>query len=150
MKKSNLPPKDPILKDILEHYDVPELPKGFINNVMESVRSIGVHNSVQGTKIPFGIKIGIPVFLLVCSALILIFPGNQQDPINQFFSDFSGTAILNFFDRISEAFQSYQLPEINLSKKSIYYIIGGVGLTWMYLLSELISRRYSKNKTSTS
>ena len=145
MKKSNIPPKDPILKDLLEQYEVPELPEGFSNNAMNSVRSLGAQNTIQGIKIPLGIKIGVPVFLLICSVLILIFPGSQQDPINQFLSDFSGSVILDFFNRISEAFQSYQLPEFHISKKAIYYIIGGIGLIWMYFLSEVISRRFNRN-----
>jgi len=147
MKKSNIPPKDPILKDLLEQYEVPELPEGFSSNVMHSVRNSGVQNVIQGIKIPLGIKIGIPVFLLICTALILVFPGSQQDPVNQFINDFSGSAILDFFNRISESFQSYQFPELQISKKVIYYIIGGVALIWMYFLSEVISRRFNGDKT---
>ena len=149
MKKSNIPPKDPVLKNILGQYDTPEIPSGFSSKVMTSVISLSKEKKNQDIIIPMGIKLGIPAFLLVCALLMLIFPGDQQDPINSFLNSFSFSAVPNFFDRISEALQSYKLPEVRMSNKTMFYILGGIGLIWMFLLSEGITRRFNKSKTPT-
>lgn len=144
MKKTDTPPKDQNLQNLLSDFEVPGLPMDFSRSVMEAVKELRVQYGRHELKIPVAIKIGIPVFLLVCLSFILIFPGNQQDPVNLFLNNFSGSSFFNFFDEISVSIQSLQMPDISISREAVYYILGGIGLVWMYILFESFSRRINK------
>ena len=142
MKKNDTPHKDPNLKKLLSNLEVPEIPKNFSQSVMESVKELRVQNSSFEFKVPYGIKIGIPVFLIICLVIILIFPGNQQDPVSIFINNFSNSSFLSFFDKISKSIQLFQFPQVAISNEAVYYTLGGIGLVWMYILFESFSKRF--------
>ena len=147
MKNYTQPTKDSVLKDLLQQVEQAELPIDFSKNVMSSIRSIQPVTNSSELKIPIGIKAGIPLFLAICFLLIFIFPGNQNSPIELFVNNFSDSGFISFFDSISQQFQSFRLPELQISKKFTLYFLGGIVLIWMYILSEGISRRSRKSTT---
>ena len=136
---------DPVLRGLIKQDNPPGIPEAFTRKVMDSIQ--GIENPVKShvNRIPAGIKLGIPLFLLTCSLLLIFFPGEQSgifDSLTRFISD---PGFIDFFDKMSLKVQSFQSPEIVISRNLGAYIIGGIGLIWMFVISESLSRRFSKN-----
>ncbi len=108
---------------------------------MESVKALNVLYTAQDYKLPKAIKIGIPVFLLISALIIMIFPGAEGNEMNAFLESASNSGFVRFFDQIDLSLPSLNVQKINISNSAVLYTLGGIGLVWMFFLSENFSRR---------
>ena len=132
---------DPLLKKLLQQYESPQLPAGFSEEVMNSVHAVQKTYSPGYYRIPVLIKIGIPLFIMLCLGLMIIFPGDETGIINKASDLLNGNSISYFLNEINSSIQSVKLPEINISKGLMIYLLGGIGLVWLFVLFESLSRR---------
>ena len=146
MSKANTPKKDPLLKDLLQQFQSPELPEGFSGMVMNSVNLKQNPIAKDYPKIPITIKIGIPVFMLICFGLISIFPSDETGILQQVSVFFNGAGNNNFLKELNSSIQAITLPDIKISNSLMWYILGGIGLIWFFVIFENFSRRLNKSK----
>lgn len=136
---------DPVLRNLIQQIDPPKAPAGFNQKVMNSIRvKTQKIQTEDRISIPGWIKFGVPAFIALCSLLIIVFPGDQSSAVDLFIKNFSDSEILDFFNQINLKLESAKLPVPEISSKVLLYSIAGIGLIWMFIISERISRRFKK------
>jgi hypothetical protein len=136
---------DSFLSALIRSSDPITAPPDFPDSVMKKIGMIQLAPVLKPYKPPLWLKWGIPgTFLL--SIIFLLFSEKAQEPIGmqKAVSIFEKTsATISYW--LSDFKIDLHLPNLNVSSTTLWILLGGIILTWSFLLLSRILEKTHKN-----
>jgi len=126
--------QDDFLSAMIRSEEPIEVPEGFSDEVMDRIGLISQTSALKPYSPPFWLKWGIPG-VIVMGLIGLVISGQAYEPIDtkhitSIFQQISGSVSSIF----SELKIDIQFRSLNISPTVLWILLGGVVLTWSFLL----------------
>jgi hypothetical protein len=126
--------RDSLLSAVIRSEPASNAPAGFMDDVMNRIASIPAPAALKPYKPPIWLKWGIPG--IIVSILIgMLFWGTVKEPVRPL----AGTSFVQeSFKQVSSWFSTadthWKFPDLNVSANMLWIVLGGIVLTWSFLL----------------
>lgn len=125
--------RDDFLSAMMRSDEPLQVPEGFSDEVMNHIRLLPSVKRIKPYTPPAWLKWGIPGFILSCFIVLLLWGPKEQTLPDSGFSLFE-----KLFKEINSWFTGFNIdihfPSLNLSETIVWILVGGIVLTWSFLL----------------
>lgn len=119
-----------------------QVPEGFMDEVMNRIGLLPSVKKIKPYKPPVWLKWGIPGVLFSCFIVLLLWGPKEPAKAGSGLSLFE--KMLNEINFWFTGFNiNIQFPDLNLSETLLWVLVGGIVLTWSFLLlSRFLEKKY--------